>query len=200
MSTYINYSEHNIEINYNVTKNTLIWNVSNENAIKYLKGIFKTKESFKSHFIDKMNNVYNELKQEKVINEYLKDVDIEEFNIKGKMDELLLLYDEVNPFTYREVFTLYPISFQTLIIDSIDISKIVSELGHTKHSDESIELIIRKYDEKVDNLVEEPYIIDYEIYKVDGTKIGIHDELEVIKFISPSINKTHWFWKDENLL
>jgi len=59
MSILINYNNYNVELELNVETGKFYDNVSNEDVVRYLKGIFTNKERFNNRFISKFRNVKN---------------------------------------------------------------------------------------------------------------------------------------------
>lgn len=162
-----------------------------EEFVRYLKGVHTNKARFISRFIDfaKARFIEEDLKtyNEKFYN------DAVEFH-----DKLIEMYDEATPFSFRESFLIENKEFQALVFSSINITDMVTELGATKYKVDGIETNQRIYDVEGNYLRTEKMHNVYEVFEVDGSKLGLEDEkLYVVKCWCTSTNDEHWLWIDD---
>jgi hypothetical protein len=173
-----------------------------EQLVRYLKGVHTNYERFMNRFINVKKNIF--------LNGYPKgsmpdlDFDIpsllescgqEEYDKTGKFfDSLTEIYDNVEPFTFKESFELENRSFQALVFSSIDIPQMINELGAERLKTDGIEVNHRKYDENGNFTGTEAYHNVYETYEIQGEKLGLEESLYAVKCWCTSTNKEHWLW------
>jgi hypothetical protein len=167
--------------------------------IRYLKGVFPSYERFKNRFYDYKVRVtkYG----------YPDDFD---FEIPGLiyypqlasyLEKIMAflkrihdLYEDATPFSYQEAFELENRDFQALVFSSIDVPEMINQLGAKRIATDGIEVNHRQYDADGNFLGLKPYHNVYETYEVSGKKLNIEAPLYAIKCWCTSTNKEHWLW------
>jgi hypothetical protein len=161
-------------------KNGLKYNISDDNwnggvtttqAMRYLKGLYTNKERFISRFVSELPKKY-----------------------LGVFDKLVDMYDDVTPFTFKEAFELGNNEFMALVFGSINIREMIDELGSERIKVDGLEVKRKSYSPDGEFLGWYDYHSVYETHKVDGTKLGVEDELYVLKCWCTSTNKEHYLW------
>lgn len=194
--TFINYSKFNISMSINLTKKLLINDVTNENAVRYLKGIFTNKSRFKSRFIDLVLGA-NITYEKQRLNGELDNFDYvtpNEFECIKFMDEILEIYDHVKPFTYIEAFELENVTFQINVFGSIDITEMISELGCERIKADGKFVKHKQFDIDGNFTGYKEYNNIYETYKVSGEKLNLEEDLYAVKCWCTSTDNEHWIW------
>jgi hypothetical protein len=158
---------------------------SNSELLRYLKGLYKNKERFLSRFLDeKLQNL-----------EGLKSIDeVAYTKCKDFFQFLIDFFDDAIEFTIKEAFELPNREFQALVFSSINISEMISDLGAVRYKTDGIEVKRRVYDndgKHVDDITKHNV---YEVWEVDGQKLGLEEKLYVLKVWCDSTNKEHWLW------
>ena len=188
-----------MEIKINLTKKTLYSKTSNSDVIRYLKGVFTNRERFINRFINEIANVNT------VIESQIKNGEMEKFDYikSGDFDvtlflkELVELYDLVEPFSYAEGFKITDLEFQAMVFGSINITEMITELGHKRIKVEGKQVRHKQFDINGNFLGYKEYDTIYETHEVNGKVLGIDDGIYVIKCWCTSTNEVHWLWIDE---
>ena len=193
------YDKNNVNLSYNITKNNFYSKISNEDVVRYLKGIFRNKNRFEHRFINEIKSVYGKvLEMEKNGElEFYKETKPEMFMCDDNMDELLELYDNAKPFTYAEAFALENQEFQSLVFGSIDIVEMISELGHERLCTDGKPVKHKVFSETGEFLGYNEYDNIYEVHKVNSKKLGLNEDLYALRCWCTTTNKEHWLWIEE---
>lgn len=170
--------------NENYDTNNVGFITNEPDFVRYLKGKYSENfKRFESRFLDPL---ISELRKNGLNN-----------NIS--MVEMLKDYwHMVEPYTYEDAFNIQEDSFRALVFSSIDIRKMIDELGAERVDVEGIELNNKTYNELTESFNNEDYSYISELYSVNGEKIGLQNNiLYVVKVWCTSINEEHWLWVDE---
>jgi hypothetical protein len=158
--------------------------VDETNIAKFLKGVYRNnKPRFKQRFV----NFY---KRSFVA------YDIEYFN--HIIENIEMVWDKVEPFTYEEAFNISDDVFRALVFSSIDVSEMISNLGSERIKVEGKELINKIWNPIKEEYDEVPYTVIYELHHANGEKLGLDEEskLPVIKCWCTTTNNEHHLWVD----
>ena len=178
------YNKNNVNLTLDLGTKTFLSEVSNPDVVRYLKGIFTNKSRFKSRFIDEFKRAFAETNDQ-------------DFECTDTLNELLSIYDTVEPYTYSEAFRLENQEFQAMVFGSINITDMIAELGHTRIKVDGIAVKHKKYKQNGDFEGFVEYDNIYETHKVSGKKIGLEENLYAVKCWCTSTNKEHWLWIEE---
>lgn len=178
------YNKNNVNLTLNVETKTFMTDVSNTEIVRYLKGIFTNKSRFKSRFVDEFGRAF-------------KETNDPDFKCEDVMEELLGIYNDVEPYSYSEAFRLENREFQAMVFGSINITDMIQELGCTRLKVDGIQVKHKTYkpNGEFDKIVEYDNI--YETYEVSGEKIGLEENLYAVKCWCTSTNKEHWLWIED---
>ena len=178
------YNKNNVNLTLDLGTKTFLSEVSNTDVVRYLKGIFTNKSRFKSRFIDEFKRAFIETNDQ-------------DFECTDTLNELLSIYDTVEPYTYSEAFRLENQEFQAMVFGSINITDMISELGNTRLKVDGIAVKHKKYKQNGDFEGFVEYDNIYETHEVSGKKIGLEENLYAVKCWCTSTNKEHWLWIEE---
>jgi len=178
----INYRKENIELSFNLGDNKFTDNENLVNIARFLKGIFSNKPRFKARFIDEML---------KPIKEYGNQSNIDTIN------SLLTMYDEVEPFTYREAFELEDREFQAKVFGSINITEMMNNLGSERIATEGKQVKHKTFDFEGNFTGYKDYDLIYEVHKINGEKLNLEEDLFAVKCWCTTTDKEHWLWIEE---
>jgi len=112
------------------------------------------------------------------------------------LDNFLLYWDMLEPFGYTEAFEIEDSEFRALVFSSIDIREMISKLGAKRIKVEGKELVNQVYNETLGLKEDVPYHVIYELWHVDGEKLGLEagTEMPVIKAHCTTTDEEHWLW------
>lgn len=164
-----------------------LFECTEEETFKYIKLIYGSFDVFNKKIIQKGL-------KEAFLNEEIKksEEDILKY-IEEKRDALT----SIEPFSYAEAFNIKIDEFRGLVFNSISVSDMLEELGHTRYKVDGITLTQKKYD-KEGNLIDEVEQSNvYEVHEVDGAGLGLNQKLYAVKCWCTSTNKEHWLWIEE---
>lgn len=178
----IKYNKFDVDLSYNITENVLKAGVTNIDVVRYLKGIFKNQERFEDRFI-------NELRKAKE--------SLAEFECEEKLLELIEIYKDVPTFSYKEAFNIEDQNFKALVFGSVSISEMLSELGHERIKTDGILVKHKNFDATGNFIGYKEYNNIYEVHKVNGKKLGVEEDLFILKCWCTSTNKEHWLWIED---
>lgn len=163
---------------------------TNDEYLRYLKGVYTNKERFMSRYVSVLYDKLEGLKERD-------DCKLEYEAIDEFIKFMVEFYDNANQFTFEESFKISNREFQALVFSSINITQMVHELGATRYKTDGAMVKHRQYDKDGTYLGDDEYHNVYEIWEVNGEKLGVNDNLYVIKCWCTSTNKEHWLWVDE---
>jgi hypothetical protein len=156
------------------------------NIAKLLKGTYRgNKPRFKEKFIN-----YFEVN--------FRAYEIEEFIYL--LENIEIAWDYVEPFTYKEAFEIEDNLFKSSVFSSIDIREMINNLGANKIKVEGIDLVNKSWNPYKNEFENIPYSVIYELYQVNGEKLGIRDSsrLSIVKCWCTTTDEEHWLWVDSN--
>tara|TARA_R100001015_G_C4627666_1_gene187327 strand:+ start:1797 stop:2654 length:858 start_codon:yes stop_codon:yes gene_type:complete len=191
-----------------------ISDVSDVEAVKFIKGFYRNRQEFMDKFINKIKHVYNsdgypfefddsesDFKAfDTIPQSHIDDFQSSkhEFVCDDFLDKLVEIYDSVEEFTYREAFKLKNVDFQARVFGTIDVSDMITNLGHERVATDGKLVKHKKYDINGNFLCHEEYDVIYETHKVNGEKLGIQNEsLYALKCWCTSTDEEHWIWIEE---
>lgn len=186
MKIYLNSFD---SVHFNTESKSFV-NCTNSEYLRYLKGVYTNKERFINRYV---NILYEKLESLKKMEEHQNEYNaIDEF-IKFMIE----FYDDAQPFTFNEAFKLENREFQALVFASINIPQMINELGATRHKTDGIMVKHRQYTKEGEYTGDKEYYNVYEIWEVNGEKLGLEESLYVIKCWCTSTNKEHWLWVND---
>lgn len=172
-------------LSFDISKSYFTIAVDEVLLTKYLKGTYReNKPRFLQRFVDFYKKQFTAYEVEE--NSYL-------------IDNIIFLWDHVKPFSYKEAFEIENPSFRATVFSSINIREMIDSLGATRVKVEGKELINKTWNPYKEKFEETPYSVVYELYHVNGEKLGIREGniLPVIKCWCTTTNQEHWLWVDE---
>ena len=183
----INYNNFDVEIALDVEQKTFDNDISVIDALRFLKGSFSNKDRFRTRFIDIMRTPSLDKRPEVA----------KEFNVDDVLDKMLDLYDEVEPFTYKESFEITDPEFQAKVFGSIDIGEMIKELGSKRIATEGIEVQRKQFSEsgEFQGMASNNNI--YEVHEVNGEKLGLEEMVYALKCWCTTTNEEHWLWIED---
>ena len=175
-------------IKFSTELNNMV-NCTNTEFLRYLKGIYTNKERFINRYITVLKEKVSEL----LNTEYLKEHEI----FTNFLNFLVENYEDANTFTFKESFEIQNREFQGLVFSSININEMILELGAKRYKTDGTMVKHRKYTHDGEYIGDEEYHNIYEIWEINGNKLGINDNLYAVKCWCTSTNKEHWLWIED---
>ena len=163
-------------LKYNLINDNFNKNISKTDVLRYLRGIYDNIKRFKHAFIKQLSD-----------NKNLKDI----------CDYFIDNYKDTNPFSYEEAFKIKDREFQSIVFGSIDIVEMINSLGCKRIKVDGIPVKRKQFSEYGEFLGYKEYDNIYETYEVSGKKLGLNNNVYVIKVWCTSTNKEHWLWIEE---
>jgi len=176
----------NENLDFNTDTCTFSVSVDEVLITRYLKGTYRGN---KPRFIERFSSQFKKM---------FKCYGVEEFSYI--ISNIEYLWDFVEPFSYKEAFELESAQFKALVFSSIDIREMIENLGATRIKVEGKELINKTWNEYKQEFENISYTAVYELFHVNGKKLGINDEslLPVVKCWCTTTNEEHWLWVDND--
>ena len=207
----INYPYNNVDLTLSITNGTFYDDVTNEDVVRYLKGVFTNKSRFEERFIKlfrgvKLKNIdYADLeeytdeerKQMDLEGKNIDWVDMSDFECDDILEELLDIYDNVEPFTYEEAFKLTNEQFQASVFGSINIVEMIKELGHERIKVEGKRVTHKEFSPTGEYLGTKSYDVVYETHKVNCKKLGLEEDAYALRCWCTTTDKEHWLWIED---
>ena len=120
------------------------------------------------------------------------------FECDSILDEMLDLYDVVEPFTYGDAFKIENEEFQAKVFGSIDIVDMIKELGHERIKTDGKRVRHKEFTPGGEFLGYKEYDVVYETHKVDITKLGLEGESAyALRCWCTTTDKEHWLWIED---
>lgn len=173
----IDYGRKGLNLKYNINENTFD-NCSLTDGLRYIKGMWSTYDKFYNEFISKLPDFNNKMFWKPF--EQFKD-----------------MYNDVEPFTYKEAFELENLEFQALVFGSVDISEMINNLGKERIKTDGKRVTRKVWDKDGNRLDDIEYDNVYETYEVNGEKIGVNEPMYAVKCWCTSTNQEHWLWIED---
>ncbi len=178
-----------------------LFDVSNIDAVRYLKGIFTNRERFINRFIEpKVREVPRRMRKLSESGELdrFDHVNLEEWEASNVFADMLIeIYDMVEAYSYEEAFKLENEQFKALVFGTIDVPEMIKNLGHKRLCTEGVELEQKKWSESGELLGVTKQNNIYEVHEVNGEKIGINEPLYAVRCWCTSTDKEHWLWIED---
>lgn len=173
-------------IDFNLTNSYFEVSVDEVLITKFLKGVYReNKPRFKDKFVNYFKSCFKAYEQE---------------HLSYLIDNIEYLWDTVQPFSYKEAFELSNDRFKSIVFSSIDIREMIDNLGAKRVNVEGKDLINKTWNPYKKEFEEVPYTVVYELYHVNGEKLGIQDStaLPIVKCWCTTTDEEHWLWVDSN--
>lgn len=182
MERKVVYSEGNVNLNIDVDNQTFTV-ASNYDVMRFFKGYFRNEDDFHKSFLDKIR--YNE--------DLKKYFDMSKF-----VAEVEPLFREVEPFSYEEAFKIQDNTFRALVFGTVNVGDMIQHLGAERIKTDGIQSTQKIFTKEGEFQGTKEITNVYEVYEVDGTKLGIEDnKLYALKCWCTSTNNEHWLWIEE---
>lgn len=156
---------------------------SNENVARFFKGYFRKKEDFQSKFLDLLRGI--------------EDTNGDVFKTKDFANELEFMYDNATPFTYTEAFKLENNEFKSIVFGTINVSEMIENLGSKRINTDGRTSMQKVYDKSGNFICNREISNIYEVYEVNGEKLGVTGNLYALKCWCTTTNNEHWLWIEE---
>lgn len=166
----------------------LMESCTNEEFLRYLKGAYPNKERFVNRYINPLREKTNPIKN---YNSECHD------SFNQFLDFMVDNYNSAKKFSFKEAFKISDKEFQGLVFSSINISEMIKGLGAKRIKTDGIEANHKQYDEHGNFIGMKSYHNIYEVHEVSGKKLGIRENLYVVKCWCTSTNKEHWLWIED---
>lgn len=176
------------EVYFDTDENKMV-GCTNSQFLRYLKGVYTNYDRFINRYTTPL------LQKLEALKEYSEpDYDL----MRAFVEFLIENYENAQPFSFKESFELSETrEFQALVFSSINIGEMMGELGATRYKTDGIEVKHRRYDNDGNVIGEEMYHNVYEVWEVNGEKLGINENLYTVKCWCTSTNKEHWLWIED---
>lgn len=174
---------------FDVKNDSFIDGVRYDEIIRYCKMVYTNRKRFIKRFIEPLKKGLMMYGEESKIN---------------IIDTFLYYFDNLEPYTYEEAFKIQNTTFKSLVFSSINISELISELGHEMIKVEGKNVTHRRY--KEDGSYEMiNYDVIYELHRVNCSKILPNADMltqnsqyaYAIKCWCTTTNNEHWLWVEE---
>lgn len=147
-------------------------------VIRFLKGVYNNKQSFKINFLNKIKNITI-------------------FNTSKFCNNLSLLYDTAVPYSFKEAFEISNNEYRAMVFGSINIHDMIENLGAKRIACDGKETIQKRYNKGGDFIENIKIINVYEVYEVSKEKLNLNENVYVLKCWCTTTNNEHWLWIDE---
>jgi hypothetical protein len=182
MDVFISFKKHNIDLRINLVTKELESGIPNQEVMRYLKGILTNKERFISRFSEPIKNIMVEY------------MDMPDTTFMSELEDM---YDDVVPYTYNEAFAIENDSYKAKVFGSINITDMITSLGHKRIATEGKQVKHKKFDKDGTFLGTEEYDVIYEVHEVNGEKLGLTENVFAIRCWCTTTDKEHWLWIEE---
>jgi hypothetical protein len=182
MDIFISFKKHNIDLRINLVTKELESEIPNQEVMRYLKGILTNKERFISRFSEPIKNIMVEY------------MDMPDTTFMSELEDM---YDDVVPYTYNEAFAIENDSYKAKVFGSINITDMITSLGHKRIATEGKQVKHKKFDKDGNFLGTEEYDVIYEVHEVNGEKLGLTENVFAIRCWCTTTDKEHWLWIEE---
>lgn len=182
MDVFISFKKHNIDLRINLVTKELESGIPNQEVMRYLKGILTNKERFISRFSEPIKNIMVEY------------MDMPDTTFMSELEDM---YDDVVPYTYNEAFAIKNDSYKAKVFGSINITDMITSLGHKRIATEGKQVKHKKFDNEGNFLGTEEYDVIYEVHEVNGEKLGLTENVFAIRCWCTTTDKEHWLWIEE---
>jgi len=176
------------QVYYETDTNSMV-GCTNENFLRYVKGVHTNKERLVNRFVNPLKEKVDSLKTIGKETEYN--------SFSNFLDEIVNGYENAKPFSFKESFTIKEREFQALVFASINIGEMIQQLGAKRIKTDGIEVTHKQYDSDGNFTGMKSYHNVYEVHEVNGEKLGVNGSMYVVKCWCTSTNKEHWIWIED---
>lgn len=182
MERKVNYTEGNVILNIDVDTQSFV-EASNYDVMRFFKGHFRNEDDYHKSFLNKIR--YND--------DLKKYFDMSKF-----VAEIEPMFSQVQPFTYEEAFKIENAAFRAMVFGSVNIGEMIQNLGAERIKTDGIQSTQKIFTKEGEFLGTKEITNVYEVYEVDGTKLGIENQkLYALKCWCTSTNNEHWLWIED---
>lgn len=149
--------------------------VSDIEMARYLKMRYRNRRMFHEMFL-------------KRVQEYVND---------PWVSRLERLYDQVDPYTYREAFQIGDQEWRSIVFGQIRVQQMIAELGHSRIAVEGRPVRHKQFDRDGRFTGYREYDVIFETHRVNGSKLGLRDDIYAVKCWCTTTESEHWIWIEE---
>jgi hypothetical protein len=156
--------------------------LSKDIVYRFLKGKYTTVGRLELNFLNKGQG--------------LRDLTISAVAKQTFLDELIEMYDDIKPFSYKEAFELEDQTFRAKVFSTVDIGEMVENLGNKRLETAGKRVSRKQFDAEGNFLGMKEYDVVYETHKIYGGKLGLNNDIYAVKCWCTSTEDAHWIWID----
>lgn len=147
-----------------------------ESIARYYKGLYRSGDQMHRHFTEYSRHA----------------------NENGTLDHLKKLIDEVEPFTYDEVFQFENSTFQALVFGTVDIPEMIKNLGSERISTDGKKVRNKVFDSNGEfQGYEEKHNI-FEVHRISSDKLtNINNDFYALRCWCTSTDQEHYIYIEE---
>jgi hypothetical protein len=197
---FTNFTSQTIQ--YNMQDNWM-FNVNNpvtpEEFLRYLKGAYSNFERYyercwRPKFEECIGDVFCNTKEKlKKITEVIDTNNISIYDLFFDRT----YFDNAKPFSYKEAFEINNPTFRALVFGSINIPEMIENLGAKRLATDGKTLTRKTWNYLGEETGDINYTNVYETYEINGSKLGLNNNIYAIKCWCTTTEKEHWLWIEE---
>jgi hypothetical protein len=176
----------NLQFEDNLSLNpvTQEWNgnISKDLVYRYLKGKYSTVGRLKKNWLlegDPDRDMSSSSAAKKIF-----------------LDDLVEMYDDIKPFSYKEAFEIEDNDFKSKVFGTVDITEMIENLGHERIETAGKRVSRKQFDSEGKFLGMKEYDVVYETHEVYGKELGLRNNVFAVKCWCTSTEDAHWIWID----
>ena len=160
----------------------LIERLTTDSVIRYIRTRYTNKERFVSGFVTPVRDIMSKCGTELPP------------NLIELVDLIVNSYDTAKPYTYAEAFKLKSEAFKSMVFGCIRVPEMIRELGHRRIATAGRPVRHKQFAADGEFLGYREYDVIFETHRVDGTKLGLRDDIYAVRCWCTTTHNEHWLW------
>ena len=156
--------------------------ITNDQAMRYIRTRYTNKERFVSGFVTPVLEMVAKHRTELPT------------NLIEVIDLIVTSYDTTQPYTYTEAFKLESDVFRAMVFGCIRVPEMIRELGHTRIATAGRAVRHKQFAPDGEFTGYRSYDVVFETHRVDGTTLGLRDDIYAVRCWCTTTSNEHWLW------
>ena len=163
----------------------LIERLTTDSVIRYIRTRYTNKERFVSGFVTPVRDIMSKISNS--------STELPP-NLITLIDSLVTSWDTAKPYTYAEAFKLKSEAFKSIVFGCIRVPEMIQELGHRRIATAGRPVRHKQFAPDGEFIGYREYDVIFETHQVDGTKLGLRDDIYAVRCWCTTTHNEHWLW------
>jgi hypothetical protein len=153
-----------------------------EDFARYVRMRFRNKNMFNDRFVKVCERMYSGLEGQML-------EDFQQF-----VDEMKVQYAVSLPYSFHEAFMLNNGEWRSIVFGQINVAEMIENLGASRIATAGRLVRHKQFNSKGNFTGYREYDVIFETHRVNGTKLGLVDDIYAVKCWCTTTESEHWIW------